>query len=45
MDSFGLWRSGPGVGIVAIATLTLTALTVYHSRQIVRMSRARVVSR
>jgi hypothetical protein len=30
MDSFGLWRNWLGVGIVAIATLTLTALTVYH---------------
>jgi hypothetical protein len=30
MDSFELWRSLPGAGIGAIATLTLTALTLYH---------------
>ncbi|MBD1996923.1 DUF2157 domain-containing protein [Leptolyngbya sp. FACHB-541] len=32
MDSFGLWRSLLGAGIAAIATLTLTALAIYHFR-------------
>jgi hypothetical protein len=32
MDSFELWRSLLGAGIGAIATLTLTGLTIYHFR-------------